>query len=96
MRVALAAGTAMVLLLASVTVRAEVTEQYGDRFMTDMKETVYATNQHMTFSMRTSVIRWLGGVPVADQRDVRASEREQWWGEGVPLLSPDAVPKHAR
>jgi hypothetical protein len=93
MRDVLATGTAMVLLLASVTVRAEVTEQHGDRFMTDMKETVYATNQHMTFSMRSSIIRWLGGVPIADPREVRAAERERWWGERVPLLPPEAVPK---
>lgn len=93
MRGALVVGTAMVLLLGSGSASAEVAEQRGGLFMKDMKETVYATNQHMGFSMRTSLIHWLGGVPVANEREVRAAEHEKWWGEGVPLLPPDAVPR---
>jgi hypothetical protein len=96
MRIALAVGTVLALLVGSGSARGEVIEQYNDRFMQDMKETVYATNDHMRFSMRASVIRWLGGVPIADQREVRTSEREGWWGEGVPHLPPDAVPRTAR
>jgi hypothetical protein len=59
---------------------------YGDPFMKDLNETVYATNHHMAFSMRSSVIRWLGGLPIVDDRDVRAAERERWWGPAVPNL----------
>lgn len=47
----------------------------------------------MGFSMRASIIEWLGGVPIVDDHDLRAGERERWWGEGVPLLPSDAVPQ---
>jgi hypothetical protein len=63
-------------------------DEYGDPFMRDMKQTVYATERHMTFSMRASVIRWLGGVPVVDDKDIRAAERDRWWGPAVPHVPP--------
>ena len=63
-----------------------------DRFMKDApKETVYATDDHMGFSVRSSLIDWLGGVTVVDQNDLRAAEREQWWGASVPLLPAELV-----
>lgn len=55
------------------------------------KETVYATTHHMGFSMRVAVIGWLGGVAVADERDLRSSAKEKWWGETVPLMRPEVV-----
>lgn len=55
------------------------------------KETVYATTHHMGFSMRVTVIGWLGGVAIVDERDLRSSEKEKWWGETVPLLPPDLL-----
>lgn len=53
------------------------------------RSTVYATNQHMGFSIRASVIRWLGGVAVPRERDVRASQRDAWWGQPVPQAPPE-------
>lgn len=96
MRVALVVGTAMGILLGVGAASAEISEPRNEIFMKDMKETVYATNQHMGFSMRASLIHWLGGVPVANERDVGAAQREKWWGEGVPLLPPDSVPRIQR
>jgi hypothetical protein len=55
------------------------------------RTTVYATNRHMAFSIRTSVIRWLGGVAVPGDRDVRAAEKDAWWGQSVPRAPSDLV-----
>jgi hypothetical protein len=52
-------------------------------------DTVYATNQHMAFSIRNTVIRWLGGVDVAKPRDIKASEKEGWWGDPVVQVPPE-------
>jgi hypothetical protein len=52
-------------------------------------DTVYATDQHMGFSIRTTVLRWLGGVDVARDRDRKASQKDGWWGETVPQVSPE-------
>ena len=52
-------------------------------------DTVYATDQHMGFSIRNTVIRWLGGVDVAKERDVKAAENENWWGEPVAQVPPE-------
>lgn len=41
--------------------------------------------------MRSSLIDWLGGVTVVDQSDLRAAERERWWGASVPLLPAELV-----
>lgn len=82
---------AAALLLGPGVASAELFEQ-GERFMSEPpKETVYATEHHMGFSMRASIIEWLGGVPIVDEQDLRAARRERWWGEDVPLLPPDAV-----
>ena len=54
-------------------------------------DTLYATDQHMGFSIRTTVLRWLGGVDVARERDTRAAEKEGWWGEEIPQVSPEVV-----
>jgi hypothetical protein len=45
----------------------------------------------MAFSIRTTVIRWLGGVDVARERDSKASEKEGWWGDSVPQVSREMV-----
>lgn len=54
-------------------------------------DTLYATDQHMGFSIRTTVLGWLGGVDVARERDSRAAEKEGWWGEEIPQVSPEVV-----
>ena len=60
-------------------------------------DTVYATNQHMAFSIRNTVIHWLGGVDVAHERDSKAAEKEAWWGEPVAQVPPEmAQPKSDR
>jgi hypothetical protein len=43
----------------------------------------------MAFSIRTAVIRWLGGVDVARERDTKAAEKEGWWGDPVARVSSD-------
>jgi hypothetical protein len=58
----------------------------GDSPYTD---TVYATDQHMGFSIRTTVLRWLGGVDVKKERDVKAAEKESWWGDPVAQVPPE-------
>jgi hypothetical protein len=52
-------------------------------------DTLYATDQHMGFSIRNAVLRWLGGVDVARERDAKAAEKEGWWGEPVVQVSPE-------
>jgi hypothetical protein len=52
-------------------------------------DTVYATDQHMAFSIRNAVIHWLGGVDVAHDRDARAAEKEGWWGDPVAQVPPE-------
>jgi hypothetical protein len=52
-------------------------------------DTVYATDQHMAFSIRNTVIHWLGGVDVVHDRDTRASEKDGWWGEPVAQVPPE-------
>lgn len=90
MRFALAL-TAAALILSGGVASAELGDR-DDRFMSGPpKETVYATEHHMGFSIRAAIIEWLGGVPVVDDHDLRAAEREKWWGEGVPLLPADVV-----
>jgi hypothetical protein len=60
-------------------------------------DTVYASDQHMAFSIRNSVIHWLGGVDVAHDRDAKASEKQNWWGEPVAQVPPEmAKPKSDR
>ena len=52
-------------------------------------DTLYATDQHMGFSIRNTVLRWLGGVDVARERDAKAAAKEGWWGEPVAQVSPE-------
>ena len=52
-------------------------------------DTLYATDQHMAFSIRNAVIHWLGGVDVAHERDAKAAEKEGWWGEPVAQVPPE-------
>lgn len=63
-----------------------------DPFMKDAPtETVYATDDHMGFSVRSTLIDWLGGVTIVDENDLRSAERDRWWGADVPLLPADVV-----
>jgi hypothetical protein len=75
--------------------QAPTSQPRGDSVYTD---TLYATDQHMGFSIRNTVLRWLGGVDVARERDGRAAEREGWWGEPVAQVSPGVAqaPKSER
>jgi hypothetical protein len=52
-------------------------------------DTVYATDQHMGYSIRTTIVQWLGGVNVSRERDNKASQKEGWWGEPAAEISPD-------
>ena len=52
-------------------------------------DTVYATDQHMGFSIRNTVLRWLGGVDVAREKDTKAAEKDGWWGEPVAQVPPE-------
>lgn len=52
-------------------------------------DTLYATDQHMGFSIRTTIVQWLGGVDVARDKDAKASAKEGWWGEPVPQVPPE-------
>ena len=52
-------------------------------------DTLYTSDQHMGFSIRTTLVRWLGGVDVAREKDAKAAEKEGWWGDPVPQISPD-------
>lgn len=47
-------------------------------------ETVYATDRHMWFSIRVTLIRLLGGTPTVQPKEVTASKKDDWWGEPVP------------
>ena len=59
------------------------------RSSSEYTDTVYATDQHMGFSLRNTILRWLGGVDVARERDTKAAEKEGWWGEPVAQVSPE-------
>ena len=54
-------------------------------------DTLYATDQHMGFSIRNTMLRWLGGVSLARERDVKASQKEGWWGEPVIQVPAELV-----
>ena len=54
-------------------------------------DTLYATDQHMGFSIRNTMLRWLGGVSLARERDSKAAEKEGWWGEPVPQVPPELL-----
>jgi len=60
-------------------------------------DTVYTSDHHMGFSIRTNLVQWLGGVDVAKEKDAKASEKEGWWGEPIPQVPPEmALPKSDR
>jgi hypothetical protein len=91
MKVVVVAVAAGALLVGSVA-RAEVSGGESDRFMKDPPtKTVYATEEHMSFSVRSSLIHWLGGVTVVKEHDLRSAERDRWWGKDVPLIPSDTV-----
>jgi hypothetical protein len=52
-------------------------------------DTVYATDQHMGYSIRTTLVQWLGGVNVTREKDTKASEKDGWWGETIPEVTPE-------
>jgi hypothetical protein len=54
-------------------------------------DTLYATDQHMGFSIRNTMLRWLGGVSLARERDIKAAQKEGWWGEPVAQVPPELV-----
>ncbi len=78
----IAAGVVSALVLGSTPASA---------FMEDMKESVYASNQHLGFSWRATMIKWLGGVPVVDEKELRTARQEAWWGEAVPVRTPSTA-----
>lgn len=47
------------------------------------RPTQYASGDHLWFSWRSSMVRWLGGQPVPTPKDQTASARQGWWGEPV-------------
>jgi hypothetical protein len=47
------------------------------------RPTQYASGEHLWFSWRASMVRWLGGQPVPSLEEQRASARQGWWGEAV-------------
>ncbi len=65
--------------------------RHRDPFMEDPKTSVYATNAHMGFSLRVTLIRWLGGIPLVRHQELERSEHEGWWGNPVPQLPSDVL-----
>jgi hypothetical protein len=47
------------------------------------RSTQYASGDHLWFSWRSSMVRWLGGQPVPTMKEETVSAREGWWGETV-------------
>ena len=47
------------------------------------RPTMYASGDHLWFSWRGSMVRWLGGQPVPTSKEQHASAREGWRGEPV-------------
>ena len=76
------------LLTSAAWAQAPATHSRSD---SEYTETLYATDQHMGFSIRTTLVRWLGGVDVARQQDAKASEKEGWWGDPTPQVSPEVL-----
>src|SRR5262245_31746312 len=54
-------------------------------------DTVYTSDQHMGYSIRTNIVQWLGGVNLSRAQDSKASEKEGWWGEPAREVSPEQV-----
>jgi hypothetical protein len=83
-----AAVVAAVALAGPVGVSAE--SNHVDAFMNPPPpESAYATGAHLGYSWRSTIVYWFGGVTLTDQKEVRASEKDKWWGEDVPLIPAD-------
>jgi hypothetical protein len=91
-RLALAVVVAATVVFLGGLVRAETSDGPWTPTKAPTEETIYATDHHMGFSLRSAFITWLGGVAISDERDVRASEREKWWGEAIPRVPADLFP----
>jgi hypothetical protein len=48
---------------------------------------MYASNEHLGFSLRATLVGWLGGVPKVTPEQARTASREGWWGEVVPVTT---------
>ncbi|HWC02113.1 MAG TPA: hypothetical protein VHF87_05030 [Methylomirabilota bacterium] len=79
-------AVAVTVLLGASAAWAQSPPPRTDSAYTD---TVYATDQHMGFSIRNAVLRWFGGVDVARERDAKAAEKDGWWGDPVAQVSPE-------
>jgi len=49
------------------------------------RPTQYASGDHLWFSWRSSMVRWLGGQPVPTMKEARTASAEGWWGEPVNM-----------
>ena len=47
------------------------------------RPTQYASGDHLWFSWRSSMVRWLGGEPVPTVKEQHVAAQEGWWGETV-------------
>ena len=47
------------------------------------RSTQYASGDHLWFSWRSSMVRWLGGQPVPTVKEQHVATQEGWWGETV-------------
>jgi len=72
--------TVMAITIIVGTCAASAQSQVPRNPDSEYTESLYATDQHMAFSIRSAVIRWLGGVDVARERDTKAAEKEGCWG----------------
>jgi hypothetical protein len=89
-KLALAAVTVVSCLGGGLASAAD--SRFDNAFMNPPpKETVYATNHHLGFSWRAAMIYWLGGAAIVDEGDLRASQREKWWGQDIPILPADVL-----
>ena len=47
------------------------------------RPTQYASGDHLWFSWRSSMVRWMGGQPVPTVKDQHVAAQQGWWGETV-------------
>jgi len=80
----------LLTLLISLAVIGSAIPAFAQAQQDGRRETVYATDHHMWFSIRVTLIRLLGGRPVVREHDVDAAEKDRWWGEPVPTR-PEAT-----
>ena len=57
------------------------------------RPTQYASGDHLWFSWRSSMVRWLGGQPVPTTKEARTASAEGWWGE--PVNTPPSTLAYA-